>query len=177
MLYTQRGQISYGIKATSQKWRDWLFTRRQWNVMWSLMLMARNLHLVTRLSKNRLNITSPNWECSRWSHFRVWMDVGWLVCWLCLTSHRQLGHYETAPSFNNPCEGREAWFLHRPHRESNPGSLRGSPLHNRCATPAPRKEDISIWWLSIGTVASIQILTYEKPHVLIINSRHTFVWL
>ena len=34
-------------------------------------------------------------------------------------------------------EGREAQFLHWPHWESNPGSLRGSPLHNRCATPAP----------------------------------------
>ena len=32
------------------------------------------------------------------------------------------------------CESR---FLHRPHWESNPGSLRDSPLHNRCATPAP----------------------------------------
>ena len=34
--------------------------------------------------------------------------VGWLVGWLCLTSHRQRGHLETAPPFTVPCEGREA---------------------------------------------------------------------
>ena len=28
--------------------------------------------------------------------------------WLCLTSHRQRGHLETAPQFTVPCEGREA---------------------------------------------------------------------
>ena len=56
---------------------------------------------------------------------------GWLVGLLCLTSHRQRGDLETAPPFTVPCEGREAQFLHRPHRESNPGSLRSSPLHNR----------------------------------------------
>ena len=32
----------------------------------------------------------------------------WLVVWLCLTSHRQRGHSETAPPFTVPCEGREA---------------------------------------------------------------------
>ena len=30
------------------------------------------------------------------------------VGWLCLTSHRQRGHLETAPPFIVPCEGREA---------------------------------------------------------------------
>ena len=63
--------------------------------------------------------------------------VGWFVCWLFLTSYRQRGHLETVPPFTVPFGGREAWFLHRPHRESNTGSLRGSSLHNRCATPAP----------------------------------------
>ena len=29
-------------------------------------------------------------------------------CWLCLTSHRQRGHLETAPPFTVPCDGREA---------------------------------------------------------------------
>ena len=29
----------------------------------------------------------------------------WLVGWLCLTSHRQRGHLETAPPFTVPCEG------------------------------------------------------------------------
>ena len=28
--------------------------------------------------------------------------------WLCLASHRQRGHLETAPTFTVPCEGREA---------------------------------------------------------------------
>ena len=28
--------------------------------------------------------------------------------WLCLTSHQQRGHLETAPPFTVPCEGREA---------------------------------------------------------------------
>ena len=69
-------------------------------------------------------------------------DLGWgplqdLVGWLCLTSHRQRGHLETAPPFTVLCEGLEARFLHHPQRESNPRSLRGSPLRNRCATPAP----------------------------------------
>ena len=32
----------------------------------------------------------------------------WLVGWLCLTSHQQRGHLETAPPFTVPCEGREA---------------------------------------------------------------------
>ena len=31
-----------------------------------------------------------------------------LVGSLCLTSHRQLGHLETAPPFTVPCEGSEA---------------------------------------------------------------------
>ena len=35
-------------------------------------------------------------------------NIGWLVGWLCLTSHRQRGHLETAPPFTVPCEGREA---------------------------------------------------------------------
>ena len=61
-----------------------------------------------------------------------------LVGWLCLTSHRQRGHLEIAPPFTVLCEGREAWILHRPQWELNPGSLRGSPLHNCCATPASR---------------------------------------
>ena len=34
--------------------------------------------------------------------------ICWLVGWLCLTSHRQRGHLDTAPPFTVPCEGREA---------------------------------------------------------------------
>ena len=43
-----------------------------------------------------------------------------LVGWLCLTSHGQQGHLETALPYTVPCEGREAQFLHCPHRESKP---------------------------------------------------------
>ena len=56
-----------------------------------------------------------------------------------LAYHQQRGHLETAPPFTVPCEEREARFLQRFHRESNPGLSRGSPLHNCCATPAPQQ--------------------------------------
>ena len=39
-----------------------------------------------------------------------------------------------------PCEGREARWIHRPDRESNPGPSRGSPLRYRCATEAPYRQ-------------------------------------
>ena len=61
-----------------------------------------------------------------------------LVGWFCFTSHQQQGHSETAPPFTVPCEGREARFLHRSYQESNPRTSRGSSLHYRCVTPAPR---------------------------------------
>ena len=64
-------------------------------------------------------------------------DINWLVGCLCFTSHRQRGHIEMAPPFTVPCEGREARFLLCSHLESNPRPPRGSPLHYRCATPAP----------------------------------------
>ena len=41
------------------------------------------------------------------SVFKHLQQVFFLV-WLCLTSHRQRGHLETAPPFTVPCEGREA---------------------------------------------------------------------
>ena len=44
------------------------------------------------------------------------------------------GHLETAPPLTFPCEGREAGFLHRLNRESNPGALRGSALHKMIET-------------------------------------------
>ena len=49
---------------------------------------------------------SPS-DCNHIDLSRITM-VGWLVGWLCLTSHRQRGHLETAPPFTVPCEGREA---------------------------------------------------------------------
>ena len=60
-----------------------------------------------------------------------------LAGWLCFLSHRQRGHLETAPQFTVPFEGREAWFIHRSNRESNPGPSRGSPSLYHCATPTP----------------------------------------
>ena len=62
-----------------------------------------------------------------------------LVGWLCLTSHRQQGHLETAPPFTVPCEGREARWIHHFDRELNPGPSHGSPLRYRCATQAPQR--------------------------------------
>ena len=66
----------------------------------------------------------------------------WLVGWLCLMSHRQRGHLETAPPFTVPCEGREARYIHRSDRELNPGPSHGSPLRYRCATQAPCQQCI-----------------------------------
>ena len=42
------------------------------------------------------------------SFYFVELNVSCLVGWLCLTSHQQRGHLETAPPFTVPCEGREA---------------------------------------------------------------------
>ena len=81
-----------------------------------------------------------------------------LVGWLCFTSHWQRGHLETAPPFTVPCKEREARLLHRPHQELNPGSLRGSPLHNSCVMrlPAPL-----IFWP--GSLPSAVFI--EKLHI------------
>ena len=40
--------------------------------------------------------------------YKFTLVITMLVGWLCLTSHRQRGHLETAPPFTVPCEGREA---------------------------------------------------------------------
>ena len=61
-----------------------------------------------------------------------------LVGLLCLTSHRQRGHLEAAPPFTVPCKRRGARFYTVPTGNRTPS--RGSPLHNRCATPAPPNE-------------------------------------
>ena len=52
-----------------------------------------------------------------------------LVGFLYFTSHQQQGYLEKASPLTVLCEGREAGFLHRSHRESYPGLSRGSPLH------------------------------------------------
>ena len=59
----------------------------------------------------------------------------WLVVFYVPSTTRSFR--DDSPINTVPCEGLEARFLHRPHLESNPGSLRGSPLHNCCAVPAP----------------------------------------
>ena len=46
--------------------------------------------------------------------------IGLVGC-LWFKSHRHRGHLETAPPFAVSCEGREAWFLHRSHRETSHG--------------------------------------------------------
>ena len=60
-----------------------------------------------------------------------------LFGWLCLTSHRQRGHLETAPPFTIPCVGRESRYIHCSDRELNPGPSHGSPLCYHCVTHAP----------------------------------------
>ena len=94
------------------------------------------------------------------------MLVAFLVGWLYFTSHRQRGHLETAPPFTVPCEGREARFLNRSHRESNPGSLRGSPLNYLCATPAPFLDR----WLSENPIACIISLYFVS---IVITYKYT----
>ena len=74
----------------------------------------------------------------------------------CFTSLQQRGHLETAPPFTVPCEGREARWIHRSHRESNPGSSRGSPLHYCCATQAP--------WIRWTRVSVKLFLKFKEIH-------------
>ena len=78
--------------------------------------------------------------------------------WLCFKSHRHRGHLETAPPFTVPYEVREGQLLHRSHRESNPGPSRGSPLHYRKATPAPKGTGRSIFSVDFFTVEFFFVL-------------------
>ena len=61
-------------------------------------------------------------------------SVGWLVVFYVPPTARS---FRYGAPITVPCKGREARFLHRSHRESYPMSSHGSPLHNRCAMPAP----------------------------------------
>ena len=70
-------------------------------------------------------------------HLAYTCDISNTFVCVCLTTHRQQGHLETAPPFTVPCEGHDAQWIHRPDRESNPGPSRGSPLRYRCATETP----------------------------------------
>ena len=75
----------------------------------------------------------------------------WLVSWLVVfyVPSRARSFMDGTP-FTVPCEGREAGFLHRSHRESNPGPSRGSLLKYRCATPT-----------SPGQAALNKVLQYD----------------
>ena len=59
-----------------------------------------------------------------------------------------------------PCEGREARFLHRSYRESNPGPSRGSPLHYRCATLGPLLCEMKIEIKTRLLIASVMYKIY-----------------
>ena len=69
----------------------------------------------------RVDISDSGTNCIQTSEERRCSGVDWsttssirhrrysqLLGWLCLTSHRQRGHLETAPPFTVPCKGREA---------------------------------------------------------------------
>ena len=60
--------------------------------------------------------------------------VGWLVVFNAPSTVRS---FRDGTPFTVPCEGREARFLNRTHQGTNPVPSRDSPLHTRCATPAP----------------------------------------
>ena len=85
-------------------------------------------------------------ELLRHQQLEVWL-VGWLV-YVPLTARS----FRDAPPFIIPCEGREARFLHRSNRESNPVPLRGSSLHYRCAMAAPRGLETPSSKASVGFI-------------------------
>ena len=97
-----------------------------------------------------------------------------------------------ASPFNVPWEGREDRFLQRSHRESNPGPLRGSPLHYRCAMPGvcfgeafgPTEK----WWLGTcfwSCAKTILVMTktailYEYSNIVIFrltNIYNVYIYL
>ena len=84
---------------------------------------------------------------------------------MCFTSHRQRGHLETAPQFTVPCEGREARFIHRTHRESNHRPSCGSPLLYRCATPAPSHTRLEEY----STLSTELLTEYQHNSIIELN--------
>ena len=60
-----------------------------------------------------------------------WLSGRRLVGSLCLTSHRQRGHLETAPPFTVPCKGRQACFYTVPTGNRTPavGSKKATMAH------------------------------------------------
>ena len=76
-------------------------------------VLSKWLYLCMTFNVNWINNNNQSTNLLKWS-VTILNVFNWLVGWLCFTSH--LGHLETAPLFNVPCKGREAWFLHRSHQ-------------------------------------------------------------
>ena len=83
-------------------------------------MIIRNVEIIQCMfirigvTKKKLNILRLIFFIPHISYYRYDLDYHYefsenkLVGWLCLTSHQQRGHLETAPPFTVPCEGREA---------------------------------------------------------------------
>ena len=69
---------------------------------------ARAYELISNLNINLLREAYLSVSFNGLLHRRVSDFKLLLLLLLCLTSHRQQGHKETAPPFTVPCEGREA---------------------------------------------------------------------
>ena len=76
---------------------------------------------------------------------------------LCFTSLQQRGHLEMAPWFTVPCEGREARWINRSHRNSNPGRSCGSPLHYRGAKQALLTFCYYLWGMCADCAQSVSV--------------------
>ena len=99
--------------------------------------------------------------------FCYWELLNWcrLVGWLCFMSPWQRGNLEMAPTFTVPYGGREARFLHRSHRESNPWLSCGSPLHYHCIKPAPQKIDVNaVTMICMQMMYTLLWLGHIKDH-------------
>ena len=124
------------------------------------------------LRNHRHKLRNPSGIVIRQGRFKTLLKgqiFGWLVGWLCLMSHRQRGHLETAPPFTVPCKGREAQFLHHAHREVNPRpSLRKSiTLQMRHASSTHfwrKKGDLTRGILLFGFTISMYYYKHPISH-------------
>ena len=65
-----------------------------------------------------------------------------MVGWLCLMSHRQPGHLDTAPPFTVPCEGHEAHFYTVPIENRTLGCR--VAVHYTTAAPSQLTEGLHL---------------------------------
>ena len=84
-----------------------------WDVLKSGAFFRQNLRYSSHIlsgsqGKNRRTLHICPVKRPDTNHVHTVKKYNMLVGWLCLTSHRQRGHLETAPPFTVPCEGREA---------------------------------------------------------------------